>query len=172
MTAPHATSLMSILEPLTLSSSSSSMALAIWRIISIGASRAFTVASSSTWSRVGSSFGMPYALDSGSNASASANTRSMSLARMTSPSARMRWMSSSYSAYFFLPVVKLAVMLPSATPRAPTYAAAPPPPGTLTLAASASANSMQLFSISFSAMWSPYKKGQAIQLALSIARLI
>ena len=45
-------------------------------------------------------------------------------------SASMRCTSSSYSAYFFLPVVKLPTIEQSATPRAPTSAAAPPPPGT------------------------------------------
>ena len=38
-------------------------------------------------------------------------------------------MSASTSLYFFLPTVRLHTMQPSAAPRAPTSADAPPPPG-------------------------------------------
>src|SRR5699024_8678896 len=53
------------------------------------------------------------------------------------------YISSSTSAYFFLPTVRLPTMFPRAVPTAPTSADAPPPPGTGALEASTSTNSLQ-----------------------------
>ena len=119
-------------------------------IISTGASQANFVAASSVSSCLGSSLGMEYALESGSNASASLSTRSSRRSCTAAPFSSIRFTSASYWAYFLRPTVRLPTMEHRAVPRAPTRAAAPPPPGTGALEARTAAKSAQLFSIIFS----------------------
>ena len=132
--APTPASLRAITLPLAANSSIISIASQHFLMISIGTkqasfntisiTRAFSAFSSSV------SFGIPYALDNGSNTLASSSTKRRNSFCKASAFSFKAMMSASTSAYFFLPTVRLPTILPSAVPIAPTSADAPPPPGT------------------------------------------
>src|SRR5699024_189572 len=82
------------------------------------------------------------ALDRGSNTSASLSIRRRKSFWSSSHFFFNSHISSSTSAYFFLPTVRLPTIFPRAIPTAPTRADAPPPPGTGALEARTSTNSL------------------------------
>ena len=77
----------------------------------------------------GVDLGRPYALERGAKAAASASASSSSLSRKASSWGIISSMRPCTSAYFLLPLVRLATMAPRDAAMAPAMAEAPPPPG-------------------------------------------
>ena len=151
--APTPASLNAIRLPFAANTSTRSMPLAQVFMISIGTPHAtfsaFSMISSFSAISSGVDFGSPYALLSGSNASASLSISSKNSFAISSASFLHSLISSSTSAYVFFPTVRLPTILPSAIPIAPVKAAAPPPPGTAALLASTSIKSSHVCNLKF-----------------------